>query len=233
MSYCVHCGVELEPAASRCPLCGTPVVDPGAPGAEDLSTFFPTRPAQVSPVSKKELAILLSSMLLSVSVCCGLLNLILKPGTAWSLFVLGAAVMLWVWVVFPLLARWAPMWLRLTLDVGAVGIYVWLIALAVDGKTWFWGLAVPILVCNAVAVCIFGLLIRKKHSMLSTLTMLLAVVGAFCLSVELCCDRYFHRGIDLGWSLVVFACCVGLCVPLIVIRRVPSLRAEVRRRFHL
>ena len=25
MSYCVHCGVELDPTASFCPLCHTPV----------------------------------------------------------------------------------------------------------------------------------------------------------------------------------------------------------------
>ena len=30
MSYCVHCGVELDEQAKRCPLCGTPVVDPSA-----------------------------------------------------------------------------------------------------------------------------------------------------------------------------------------------------------
>ena len=28
MSYCVNCGVELNPAASCCPLCGTPVLNP-------------------------------------------------------------------------------------------------------------------------------------------------------------------------------------------------------------
>ena len=232
MSYCVHCGVELGADARRCPLCGTPVVDPGSPAEEDVQTFFPTRPAEVAPVSKIGVALLISSMLISVAVCCGLLNLILKPLHPWSLYVVGAAIMLWVWSVFPLIARWSPLWLRLTLDVAAVGVYVWLIALALDGHDWFRGLALPLLVFSTLMVCVFSNIIKRKRSTLSTFTMLLAMVGVYCVGIELCCDWYLCQGISLGWSLVVFACCIGVCIPLIVVRRVPSLRAEVRRRFH-
>lgn len=28
MSYCVNCGVKLDPSLKRCPLCNTPVVNP-------------------------------------------------------------------------------------------------------------------------------------------------------------------------------------------------------------
>lgn len=30
MSYCVNCGVELDASASECPLCNTPVINPGS-----------------------------------------------------------------------------------------------------------------------------------------------------------------------------------------------------------
>ena len=233
MSYCVHCGVELGDDQKRCPLCGTPVLDPGRLSEEDIRTFFPTRQVRVEPVSKGGIAMLLTSMLVSVSLCCGLLNLVLKPGTAWSLFVLGAAMMLWVWTVFPLLARWAPAWLKLGLDVAAVALYVWIIALTLDGMTWFLGLAVPMLLGGAVILGIAGAIFRKKRSMLSTITVILAAVGLVCVDIELCCDLYLRGAVDMGWSLVVFACCFGVCIPLIVIRRVPSLREEARRRFHL
>ena len=29
MSYCVNCGVELDVGAGKCPLCDTPVINPG------------------------------------------------------------------------------------------------------------------------------------------------------------------------------------------------------------
>lgn len=231
MSYCVHCGVELGNSLEACPLCGTPVLDPASPAGEGPA-FFPTRPAEVAPVSKRALTLLLTSMLASVSLCCALLNLVLRPQLSWYLLVVGAAAMLWVWAVFPLLARRVPLWGRLTLDVGAVGLYVYLISLALDGATWFRGLAVPLLLLSAATVFCLSWLLRRGHSMLTTLMMALAAAGVYAVGVELCCDWYFRGGWNLGWSLVLFACCIGLCIPLLVVRRVPSLREEVRRRFH-
>ena len=232
MSYCVNCGVELNPGAPRCPLCGTEVVNPRQAVDEMEPDFFPTRRAVVEPVSKRALAFLLTAMLASVSGCCALLNLVLRPHTPWYLFVVGAAAMLWVWLVFPLLARCMPVWGRLTLDVGAVGVYVFLISLALHGGAWFRGLAVPLLALSAAVVFALSWLLRRGHSLLTTAAMALFAAGAFCVGVEVCCDWYLHSGWTPGWSLVVFACCVGLCIPIIIIRRIPSLRAEARRRFH-
>ena len=232
MSYCVNCGVELNPAASCCPLCGTPVLNPRQKADETAPAFFPTRRAEVAPVSKRAMALLLTAMLGSVAVCCALLNLVLKPHIPWYLFVVGAAAMLWVWTVFPLLARKVPLWGRLTLDVGAVGLYVFLISLALDGGTWFRNLAIPLLVLSAAVVFSLSWLLRRGHSLLTTATMSLTAAGVFCLGVEACCDWYLHGRFAPGWSLVVFACCVGLCIPLLIIRRIPSLREEARRRFH-
>ena len=184
-------------------------------------------------MSRRAAALLATSMLASVSVCCALLNLFLKPQYRWYLFVTGAAAMLWVWFVLPLLAkRWVPLWVRLTADVGAVAAYVALIALALDGWGWFFGLAVPVLALAAAVVCALSWLMRKGHSVLTTVTLVLAAVGIFCLGAEACGDLYFHGEWAPGWSLIVTVSCFGLCVPLLVVRRVPSLREEVRRRFH-
>lgn len=232
MSYCVHCGVELEKGTASCPLCGTPVLDPHSPEPGTVPDFFPTRPVQIPPVSKRVMALLLTSMLVSVSVCCALLNLVLQPRIPWNLFVIGAAIMLWVWTVFPLLARKVPLWGKLMLDVAAVGVYVWIISLALDGRTWFRGLAIPILIFSAVGAGVLGWLLRSKHSILSSFTMLLAAMGVYCVGIEICCDWFAYGKVLFGWSLVVFTCCVGLCIPLLVVRCVPSLREEVRRRFH-
>ncbi len=233
MPYCVHCGVELDAAVKSCPLCGTAVNDPASQPAADHPPFFPTRQAEVAPVPRKAVALLATSMLASVSLCCALLNLALKPEYSWHLFVVGAAAMLWIWFVLPLLAdRWIPVWTRLTVDVGAVAVYVALIALAMDGWDWFRGLAVPMLLLAAAEGWVFWLLLRRGHSVLTTVTLSLAAVAVFCVGMEACGDLYFHGVWSPGWSLIVAASCVGLCIPLLVVRRVPSLREEVRRRFH-
>ena len=104
MSYCVNCGVGLDPSAKTCPLCGTPAWHPEL----DAPPYFPANSAAVQPASRREAAILLTAMLVSVSLCCGLLNLFLPTDRPWSLYVIGAAVMLWVWFALPMVLQRLP-----------------------------------------------------------------------------------------------------------------------------
>ena len=134
MSYCVHCGVELDATASFCPLCHTRVLDPGQPVDTASPKPFPTRRGEVAPAAKQEVALLITAMLASVAVCCGVLNLFLRADRMWSLYVIGAAAMLWLWLVPPLLARGMHLLLRLLLDVAAVALYVYLISVDLNGR---------------------------------------------------------------------------------------------------
>ena len=228
MSYCVNCGVQLDPGAEKCPLCGTPAwkPDPGAP------SYFPTKPPVVPQVSKAAATVLLSAMLASAAVCCGVLNLFLGRGSPWSLYVIGAAVMLWVWFALPMAVRRMPMFLRLTADVAAAGIYVWMLSLHLGGA-WFRGLALPILGWTCILVFFLSFFLRGgRRSMLTALSLSIGSVGLLCLGIEFFVDRFRQGSWDPGWSLVVMGICVGLIIPLRVVRRVPSLRAEARRRFN-
>ena len=230
MSYCVNCGVELAPDASRCPLCGTPAWKPD----KTAPRYFPTKPAVVPPASRRAAALLLTAMLASVSLCCGLLNLILATAHPWSLYVAGAAVMLWIWFALPMLARGIPIFFRLTADVAAVGIYVWIISVALHGSRWFRGLVLPMLGWACVVVFLLSFLLRDgRRSRLSSIAMCIGAVGLLALGVEYCMDRYFLQAWEPSWSLVVAVICIGLIIPLRIVRRVPSLREEARRRFNM
>ncbi|MDD5937565.1 MAG: DUF6320 domain-containing protein [Clostridiales bacterium] len=232
MSYCVHCGVELDATAEVCPLCGTPVIDPGQPVDRISPKPFPTQRGEVKPVSKKEAALLITVTLASVSVACGILNLFLRTGQVWSLYIIGAAAMLWLWFVPPLLDRKLNLFLRLALNAGAVALYVFLIALANHGFDWYLGLALPIILTGGGLVLFLALVLRGR-SILTTVTLLLGTTGVYCLFIEGFIRRYFTGSAALSWSLVVMAVCVAIIVPLVIVRRVPSLREEARRRFHM
>ena len=200
MSYCVNCGVELDPGAARCPLCGTPAWKPDP----DAPSYFPTKPAEVPPASRRAAAALLT------------------------------AVMLWIWFVLPMLARRIPIFFRLTADVAAVGVYVFLISIDLSGGAWFRGLALPILGWACVLVFLLSFLLRGgRRSRLSAIAMCIGTVGLMALGVEYCMDRFFRAAWQPTWSLVVVVICVGLIIPLRVVRRVPSLREEARRRFNM
>lgn len=226
--YCVNCGVELNPGAERCPLCGTPAwkPDPAEP------PYFATKPPEIPAVENYSLAILLSSMLLSVALCCGLLNLILLPGRFWSYYVIGAAVMLWVWFVLPMVFRKLPVVIRLTLDVAIVGVYIWLISIDLNGEAWFRGLVVPILIWACVLVFLLCLLSRNR-SILTKISLCVGAVALLVIGIEYAIEYYLFGAAHLTWSLVVATICIALIIPLRVIRHVPALREEVRRRFDL
>ena len=142
--------------------------------------------------------------------------------------------MLWVWFVPPLLSRKLFILVRLTLDVLAVGVYILLIAIALDGMDWFVGLALPIVAAGVLVIPVLYWIIRTRRcSLLVSAVLVLLALGLFAVLTEFLCDRYL-KGVWLpGWSMVVLASCVGLSIPLIIVRRVPSLREEARRRFHM
>lgn len=201
MSYCVNCGVELDSTASFCPLCRTPVVNPRQPVDTGSPPPFPTERREVPPASKAELAILVSSMLASVAVCCGLLNLVLRSGHIWSLYVIGAAAMLWVWLVPPLLLRTMHLYLRLSADVLAVALYVFLISVDLDGSAWYWHLALPIILLLGAALLFLGFMMgARPRSTLSRITLVIGTTGVFLSGVELLIDRYFLGRWQPGWS---------------------------------
>lgn len=234
MSYCVNCGVELDKTAQSCPLCHTPVLNPNELVDRTGPKPFPTERAEVPLETKWALAILISAMLASMALCCGLLNLFLRTRHTWSLYVIGAATMLWIFLVPPLMRRGLSPLIQVAADTAAIGGYVLLIALDLDGLNWYVDLALPI-VALLGAILLFLVLVLRNHqrSILSTIALVIGSVGIFSVGLELMGDLYFHGIWSPSWSLVVLIVIVSMEIPLVVVRRVPSLREEARRRFHM
>lgn len=234
MPYCVHCGVELDGTATFCPLCRTEVMDPGRPPDTQSPKPFPEERREVPPIPKGAVAAAITAMLACVAVGCGLLNLFLKPGRTWSLYVIGATIMLWLWIVLPILFKRIPLLVRSLINVAAVALYVYLMSVELNGRAWYLGLAVPIILWGGAVWLLLSLMLRVyRRSLISSITILIGSVGVFLVGVEYLIDRWLTGGVDLSWSLVVLTICVCTAVPLIIIRRIPAVREEVRRRFHV
>ncbi len=233
MSYCVNCGVELDKTARACPLCRTPVHNPNAPVDTISPTPFPTERKEVPPVMRLQLALLLSTMILSAAICCGIVNLFLGGELSWSLYIIGAVIVLWVCLVLPLLIHNMPILLRVAFGVIACGLYVYLISLTLDGVHWFVGLALPIILTGGAIVILLGFLrMNVGRSILTSAIVGIGCAAVFVLLLELFIDRWNYGVWSPSWSLIALIGCVGLMIPLIVVRRVPSLRESMRRRFH-
>jgi len=234
LSYCVNCGVEVDATNTQCPLCQTAICNPNQPVDTRSPKPFPEEMEVIGPASKRELAILLSVMFASMAFACGILNFFLNPERMWSLYVIGIAIMLWIWFVPMLLVHKVPMWFWLVCDVLSVGLYVFLISLDLNGLNWFLGLALPIVLLATASVLFLGIALRGgRRSILSAITLIIGTGGVFLLGVELFLDLYFTQTWQPAWSIVALTVCIALIIPLVVVRRVSGLREEARRRFHI
>lgn len=230
MSYCVNCGVELDRDAAACPLCQTPVINPVCPPDPQAVPNFPLERQEVEPVDHRELAILLSAMTVCTGLCCGLLNLFLWREAPWSLFVVGACAVLWVWLVPPLLLRRAPSAVLLLLDLLAVGGLLVLIGTVLQGSGWLYGIALPVWAGFSILLLAIWM-IAKNRSFLSRAMLILGGLALFLVWLEFIIDRFLGEYRPM-WSLIAAAVAVTLMMPLAVVRTRPNLRRQVRRRFH-
>ena len=95
------------------------------------------------------------------------------------------------------------------------------------------GIPATLLWAAALALLASWLMRGGRHSLLISAFIVMLAVGLLALGVEFFLDRFLRGSWAPGWSLVVMAVSVGLSIPLLVVRFVPSLREEVRRRFHM
>lgn len=234
MSYCVNCGVELDASAKSCPLCRTPVLNPNEIRSLVGDQMpFPAQKAKVEPVKRKDLGILLSMIDLATAGMCGILNALVFRETLWSLAVLGACVVLWVFLEPVILFTRQSIYLSLLYDGMAVVFLLYMITFLSNKDGWFLGLGVPLTVLLTVVTEIFALCVRKlPRSFLTVLLYLFTAVGIFCMGVELLVDWYGNSGISLSWSAVVLTVCGVFDIAFITMLSRRRLRDSVRRRLH-
>jgi len=225
MSYCVNCGVKLDESLERCPLCNTPVINPNEVAYNHSVPPFPRENGQVETVKNKDVAILYSLVLIAAGASCGLLNLLVFNNSAWSLYVIGICIILWVLAM--------PVYFSLLFDGLAIGLYEYLITFNTPSSRWFYELALPITgVVTLLAIILAALCRRISSSFLATALYLFAEIAILCISIELLIRRFLAEPYLLTWSAVVLTACAIIIVALITMLSRKRLRGAVRRRLH-
>lgn len=233
MSYCVNCGVELDGALKECPLCNTPVINPRELSQQKNSSPFPAEKGAVETIRRKDLGILTTSILGATAVACGVLNLLVFTGVAWSLAVIGACLLVWVMMVPLVIDSHQPIYLSLLLDGVATGLYLFMLSFLTANQDWMWGLGVPIVILVTVIAELVTICIRNlPSSFLTNSLYVVNAVGLLCLGLEILIDRYVIGKIALSWSAVVLTVMVCVDAMLITVLSRRRLRNEVRRRLH-
>lgn len=233
MSYCVNCGVQLDPSLERCPLCNTPVINPNEVTHTRPVPPFPQEKGQVEVVKSRDLSILLSVSLTAASAVCALLNLFVFQKSAWSLYVIGACVVIWVLAIPAVIYTRMPIYGSLLCDGVAIALYQYLISFNTADHDWFFGLALPITVLCTLAALLFAFFIRKVSSAFLMVGLYFFVdLALLCGGIELLIERFLGRSLRLTWSAVVLAICAVIVIALVTILSRSRLRNAVRRRLH-
>lgn len=233
MSYCVNCGVELEPSLGKCPLCNTPVINPSELKALTKSSPYPKESGQVDVVKRKDLAVLSTIVLTATSLCCFLLNAIVFSQSPWSLFIIGACLLLFVVLIPVLLYTRLPIYISLLFDGIATGFYLYMITFNTSSDRWFHELALPIVLLTTILIEIFALLIRSfPVSYITTALYFFAETAVLCVAIELLIDHYTGSPLKIMWSAIVLTVCGVIIIALITVLSRRRLRDAVRRRLH-
>lgn len=233
MSYCVNCGVKLDSSLDRCPLCNTPVLNPNEIVCAQSLPPFPKEKGQVEAVKSKDLAILLSVSLTAAAVVCGLLNLFVFRSSLWSLYVIGACLLIWVLAMPAVAYTRIPICFSLLADGLTIALYQYMISFNTPDKNWLFRLALPITALVTLLAIIFALLSRKVSSaFLMTGLYFFIETAVLSISIELLIERYLLLPYRITWSAVVLAICAVIVIALLTILSRARLRNAVRQRLH-
>ena len=137
MSYCVNCGVELDKTASKCALCGVPVINPMQHIDETSPKPFPNNDFVLHGRNIKLVSTIISIILAFPSILCILANVIFSPpGLIWAVYPIGAFIIIWVFTVPPTLMQMKFPG-RVAMTLPGILVYLYIIEVFSPTKGWF------------------------------------------------------------------------------------------------
>lgn len=233
MSYCVNCGVKLDEALPKCPLCNTPVINPSELKKSEVISPFAMEKGETEKVKSKDVIVLTSVFLATTAICCMLLNLLVFSKTLWSIPIIGLCAFIWVVVIPSIAFKKMPIYISLFIDGLAMAGYLYMLSFMTSNKVWLTRLALPITALATIIILTYTLLMRKISSSILALALYFYVlVPILCIGIELLICHYYGKPLHITWSAIVLVPCMIVDIVLITILSRKRLREAVRRRLH-
>lgn len=235
MSYCVNCGVKLEQSLKSCPLCHTPVINPNeyTTLSQNYSGPFSKVKGEVEPMNKHDVGMWLSIVFGSTALACGILNLLLFNHNRWSVPVIGACIVMWLFFCPRMFSHKIPLTLNLVVSGISVVFYEFAITLLTNNDRWFYEFVLPVTCVLLILILLSGLLYKFiSKSLIATVLYFFIDVAFLCLTIESYADKMIYGEIHLFWSVIVFSVCSVISIALISILSMARLRETVRKRLH-
>lgn len=236
MSYCVHCGVELDPSLSRCPLCKTPVINPNHREAVAVPTTYPQENVSVVMRKMRRMTALLLTVIFSIPMLvCPLCDFIINGRLTWSCYVIISIAFAWLVSVPPIVLRHNTLLKCTWIDYFSCNILLIVLnILSLPEQNWYVALGLPITSFIAFVVLMFIFLFRKFDIRpLTVISLSLLMSGILSVWIECLLISYNQTENTLIWSIPVFISCTAVSILLFIISRMTHLQALIRRKMHL
>lgn len=238
MSYCVNCGVELSDHEKRCPLCDTIVLNPQTIGLNQKISEQELPKKGVESISGfhmdfKMLANIISVLLIipiGVTFICNYMEL---HKLTWSLYVLGAAILVFVIVLLPAFFKNKKPYAYIIIDAVAVFLYLYMINL-LRNSDWTFTIALPICSMTMIFALFYAFAIRSKRiSKLLKVTIFILFTGIYLMAIEVVLKDALHDKLALTWSHYALIPCAAVSIALIIIESNKKLKSDLQKRLFM
>lgn len=235
MSYCVHCGVELAVSERDCPLCGTEVVNPRCAWERPEQLPYPeTVDVKDAHIDRRYARQLVAMVMAVPALIVLLVDWVDGGGLRWSPYVVGALVLIYCWVVVPLLFKLSRPYAYVAVDFVSLGAYLLLIAAMTGGLNWFVQLVLPLLaLCSAALSGAILALRRLEWPLLDRMALCCAILGIFLLLLEVLISLYAGVPVRLAWSIYATIPLDVIALMMLFVERNKRMKQEIRKRLFL
>ncbi|MFN2310877.1 MAG: hypothetical protein ABR590_02330 [Spirochaetia bacterium] len=239
MPYCSHCGVEVDPKATSCPLCRAPIQAlPRDPGGmpEYAQVDYKEEHVQLPAEYRRRFALYLLSLVFFTPLLVVLIiDLVQNGALDWSLYAAAALLTAWAYAVIPLLLLGrvvAIVFFYVTVSAG----FLWVVDNLHGSPWWFYSVGLPILVVLAV-VCsvVVAASLKVKRKGANVGAFVLAGIVVFCVGVDVVITMNLSgAGVPaFGWSAIVAGALLPPAGFLLYVQYGIARRIDLRRRFHV
>lgn len=236
MSYCVNCGVELEKSQKRCPLCGTPVINPNESTENKTVPPYPTDNVVTAVRKMRHMTALLISIILLVPlILCPLCNFIISKSITWSIYSIMSVILGWFYIVPPILLKNNVILKCAWIDYFSTGVFLYgLNTIITPDKDWFSQIVLPLLSYLMAVILVYAVLVRsfniKKITYVELGFVFAAVMGIL---TEYVINSYGNIEESFIWSLPAAISCLGVALLLLVISKITGIRDIIKKFMHV
>lgn len=233
MSYCVNCGVELDPSAEKCVLCDTVILNPKEAGKEKPEPPFAREMHIPKSVSQRFMACVISMVMLIPNIVCLFFNIMVSSDTFWSFYIFATSLLAWVVFVFPFFTKKHKPYLMWAFDTVAVLSYFYFFSIMDEsGVNWFFPVALPVVLVLSLQMLIYMLwAIGKKRHVILKMLHLFIDFAVFSLVSGLVISKGLGFEIAGIIGMIIFVSCLCIIVFLVYCYNSKSMRRYLSKRF--